>query len=62
MVGDVQDICCNKCNKYLFTEKDTENGYRRENDNGNYVYDDIDDEFVCNECRRMFSSINIGGV
>lgn len=51
MTGDVQDICCNKCGKYLFTEKHTENGYKRENDNKNYIYDDIKDEFVCDECR-----------
>lgn len=51
MAGDVQDIHCSKCGKYLFTEKDTENGYRRENDNENYVYDEVKDEFVCDECR-----------
>ena len=24
MTGDIQDVCCTKCGKYLFTEKDTE--------------------------------------
>ena len=56
MVGDVQDIRCNKCGKYLFTEKDTENGYRRENDSKNYVYDGIKDEFVCDECMNIKKS------
>lgn len=51
MRGDVQDILCSKCGKYLFTEKDIENGYIRGNDNENYVYDDVKDEFVCDECR-----------
>ena len=51
MTGDIQDVCCTKCGKYLFTEKDTENGYRRENDNKNYVYDDVKDEFICEKCR-----------
>lgn len=51
MVGDIQDICCNKCGKYLFTEKDLENGYIRENDHENYYYDDKQDIFICNECK-----------
>lgn len=50
MIGNVQDICCNKCGKYLFTEMDTENGYKRENDNEDYRYDEIADEFICDEC------------
>ena len=37
--------------RYLFTEQDTENGYRRKNDKENYTYDDVRDEFVCDECR-----------
>lgn len=57
MTGDIQDVCCTKCGKYLFTEKDTENGYRRENDNENYVYDDVKDEFICEKCRQKFSFI-----
>ena len=52
MRGDTHDIRCNKCGRYLFTEKDTENGYRRENDNKKYIYDEIKDEFICDECRQ----------
>ena len=51
MVGDIQGVCCSKCGKFLFTEKDTKNGCRRENDNENYVYDDVKDEFICEKCR-----------
>lgn len=50
MIGNVQDICCIKCSKYLFTEMNTENGYKRENDKEDYSYDEIEDKFVCNEC------------
>lgn len=50
MLGDVQDVCCNKCGKYLFTEKDTEIGYKRENDRKDYFYDASKDIFVCEEC------------
>ena len=51
MVGDIQNVCCNMCGRYLFTEQDAENGYRRKNDKENYTYDDVRDEFVCDECR-----------
>lgn len=50
MAGNVQDICCIKCGKYLFTEMDTESGYKRENDKEDYIFDEIKDEFVCDEC------------
>lgn len=50
MVGDIQDISCNKCGKYLFTERDTEAGVKRENDNEDYGYDEIKDEFICDDC------------
>lgn len=52
MRGDTQDVRCGKCNRYLFTEKDTENGYKRENDDKKYIYDEIKDEFICDECRQ----------
>ena len=51
MVGDIQKIQCSKCGKYLFTEMDTENGYKREDDKENYSYDETKDEFVCDECQ-----------
>lgn len=50
MLGNVQKIHCCKCNKYLFTEMDTKEGYKRENDNKNYFYDEISDEFYCANC------------
>ena len=50
MVGDVQKMHCSKCGRYLFTETDTESGCKREEDRGNYVYDETTDEFVCSEC------------
>lgn len=53
MLGDIQDVCCNKCGKYLFTEKDTEAGYRRENDREDYVYDASKDIFLCEECKPV---------
>ena len=53
MVGDLSDIRCSKCGKYLFTEKDTEYGYRRENDNKNYSYDPSEDEFICDDCSNI---------
>lgn len=59
MIGDIQDICCDKCGKYLFTEKHVKNENRpeslcgiiiRENDNEDYEYDGKADVFICNEC------------
>lgn len=59
MIGQIQDIYCDKCNIYLFTEKDVKDEKNpksnmgktvRENDKGNYVYDEISDMFICNEC------------
>lgn len=47
-----QDICCSICNKYLFTEIDTEKGYRRENDIKDYQYDETADNFICIDCLR----------
>ena len=52
MLGDTQDISCDKCGKCLFTEYDTETGYKRENDSNNYRYDEINDLFLCNECMK----------
>ena len=46
------DIRCDKCNKYLFTEIKENGKIKREKDKNNYVYDDIKDEFVCDECRQ----------
>ena len=57
MIGDIQDIHCLQCGKYLFTEKDTINGSKRENDYKNYVYDEENDEFICNKCESMFGFI-----
>lgn len=51
MIGNVQDVYCDKCNRYLFTETDTEDGCKRENDNKDYDYDEIKDIFVCNKCK-----------
>ena len=51
MVGDSQDIHCNKCGKYLFTEKDTVSGCQRENDNKDYSYDVESDTFICDQCK-----------
>lgn len=51
MVGDFQDIHCNKCGKYLFTEKDTVSGCQRENDNKDYAYDVESDMFICDKCK-----------
>lgn len=51
------DIKCDRCGKYLFTEYNRimptapTGNYRRENDKENYFYDDIADEFICDECR-----------
>ena len=53
MLGDVQKIHCCKCNKYLFTEMDTKNGYKRENDNEDYFYDEESDEFSCSNCYKI---------
>lgn len=53
MLGDVQDVCCNKCGKYLFTEMDTATGYRRENDKGDYIYLEYKDVFLCDECKPV---------
>lgn len=50
MSGYVYEIHCIKCGKYLFTEMDTEEGLKRENDNEDYRYDEIKDEFICNDC------------
>lgn len=53
-----QVIFCAKCHKYLFTEYEkigtliSLGNYKRENDKGNYEYDEITDEFICNDCRR----------
>ena len=52
------DIYCSKCHKYLFSEYDREGmlishgNYKRENDKGNYIYDELKDEFICNDCRK----------
>lgn len=51
VVGDNQNICCDKCGKYLFTEKYMENGYSRENDHEDYEYYEKSDIFVCNDCK-----------
>lgn len=51
MIGDIQDINCNKCGKYLFTEEDTVSGYKRLNDNKEYIYDKENDVFLCDKCR-----------
>lgn len=53
MVGNKQDIYCSKCGKYLFTEIDTKDGCERENDNKNYIYDEIKDIFVCDKCKDI---------
>jgi len=50
MLGDINHIHCTKCGTYLFTETDTETGYKRTNDNKNYRYDEILDEFICEKC------------
>lgn len=50
MLGDVNKIHCDKCGKYLFTETDTENGMKRIDDNRDYRYDEIADEFICDNC------------
>ena len=50
MKDRIQEIHCSKCKKYLFTEKDTEYGYERENDNKSYSYDPSEDEFICYDC------------
>lgn len=52
MLGNIQKICCNKCGKYLFTETDTENGIKRTDDNRDYYYDEIADEFICDNCKE----------
>lgn len=52
MMTRSQDICCSICNKYLFTEIDTEKGYRRENDIKDYQYDETADNFICIDCLR----------
>ena len=53
MLGDVQNVCCSICGKYLFTEKDTDHGYRRECDKQNYIYNQIKATFICEECNKM---------
>lgn len=50
MLGDVCKLHCNKCGKYLFTETHTETGIKRTDDNRDYRYDEITDEFICNDC------------
>ena len=50
-----QDIHCDKCGKYLFTENESEIGYKRENDNGGYTYDELAGEFICDKCFIKFS-------
>ena len=59
MIGDIYDICCEECGRYLFTEKmiqDTQNPSSflgktiRENDCTNYIYQGKEDRFICNEC------------
>ena len=50
MLGNVCKIHCNKCGKYLFTETHTENGIKRTDDNRDYRYDEITDEFICDDC------------
>ncbi len=59
MIGQIQDICCDKCGKYLFTEKDVKDDNHpkslfgktvRENDHEDYEYDDQTDMFICDEC------------
>lgn len=52
MLGAVQKIFCTKCGKYLFTERDTKSGYKRENDMKNYYYDEDADEFICDSCKE----------
>lgn len=53
-IGEKWDIYCNTCNKYLFTEVKTEAGIKRENDTGNYTYEEYVDEFICDECNEYF--------
>ena len=52
MIGESQNICCNKCGKYLFSETDTINGTKRKNDNKDYIYNENQNEFYCNDCHR----------
>lgn len=48
----IQKIYCEICGKYLFTEIEGHNKYRRINDNENYTYNEITGQFICNHCLK----------
>lgn len=58
MVKFENRICCSKCGRYLFTEKEVidKNNPKgrivRENDDKNYYYHSDKDNFVCEECNE----------
>lgn len=52
MAENTQKIYCNKCGKYLFTEQDTKTGIKRIDDQKNYCYDEAEDVFICNQCKK----------
>jgi hypothetical protein len=53
-----QDICCDKCGRYLFTENDvikpgmSYTVTERENDKENYEYMETTGKFICDECLK----------
>lgn len=53
VISKGQYVLCDKCGKYLFAEYVNSSGLaeRYINDN-DFTYDEIKDEFECNECRR----------
>lgn len=52
----VYDVVCNVCGKHLFFEEEALiNGTRglvRQDDKGDYVYDEMKDEFYCQKCAK----------
>lgn len=59
MIENIQEIYCGKCGRYLFTEYENNDGYRRKNDNKNYIYNEVDDEFICEKCNEYMHQSNI---
>ena len=45
-----QAIKCCKCDKYLFTECEINGRYHRYEGTYNYIYDELIDDFFCDEC------------
>ena len=50
IINWTQNIHCDTCGKFLFTEESSNEGITRTRDKNDYMYDEIKAIFTCNEC------------